>query len=89
MRRLVPLLLFLVVGVPAADAWTWPVQGPVVQGFSFDPAHPYAGGAHRGVDVGADAGVPVLAPAGGTVSYAGTLPTSGIRSRSIPATGSR
>ena len=78
MRRLAPLLLFLVVGVPAAGAWTWPVQGPVVQGFSFDPAHPYAGGAHRGVDVGADAGVPVLAPAGGAVSYAGTLPTSGV-----------
>ena len=54
------------------------MEGPVVQGFSFDPAHPYAGGAHRGVDVGADAGAPVPAPAAGTVSYAGTLPTSGI-----------
>ncbi|HET7571620.1 MAG TPA: peptidoglycan DD-metalloendopeptidase family protein [Gaiellaceae bacterium] len=77
MRRLVPLVLVFVLWVPAARAWTWPVPGPVLQGFSFDADHPYAGGQHRGVDLGGDAGAPVLAPVGGEVSYAGTLPTSG------------
>ena len=76
-RLLALLLLLLVLGVPAAGAWTWPVGGPVLQGFSFDPAHPYAGGQHRGIDVGGDAGASVLAPASGVVSFAGTVPTSG------------
>jgi len=78
MRRLLPVALLLVLWVPAAGAWTWPVSGPVLQGFTFDPAHPYAGGQHRGVDVGADAaGLPVVAPASGVVSFAGTVPSSG------------
>jgi len=80
MRRLAPvvLLLLLVPWVPAAGAWTWPVSGPVLQGFSFDRAHPYAGGQHRGIDVGANAaGLPVLAPASGVVGFAGTVPSSG------------
>ena len=62
---------------PAAGAWTWPSGGGVVQPFVFDPAHPYAGGQHRGIDVGGDAGESVLAPAGGIVSFAGSVPTSG------------
>jgi len=45
--------------------------------FSFDHAHPYAGGQHRGVDLGAPSGSPVLAPAEGVVSFAGTVPTGG------------
>jgi hypothetical protein len=78
MRRLVPIVLLLVLWVPSAQAWTWPVVGPVLQGFSFDPAHPYAAGQHRGIDVGAPgSGGPVLAPAAGVVSFAGTVPTSG------------
>ena len=40
-RRFALLFVFLVLWVPAAGAWTWPVGGPVVQGFSFDRAHPY------------------------------------------------
>ena len=76
-RRLALLVLLLVLWVPSAAAWTWPVNGPVLQGFSFDPAHPYAGGAHRGIDIGGDPGTPVLAPAAGVVSFAGTVPTSG------------
>jgi len=78
MHRVVPLLLFFVLWVPAAHAWTWPVPGPVVQGFSFDRAHPYAGGKHRGIDVGAAAGTTVVAPASGTVSFAGSVPASGL-----------
>jgi hypothetical protein len=77
-RRLaLPLLVFLA-WTPAAYAWSWPVQGPVVQAFSYDEAYPYASGQHRGIDIGADAaGETVVAPAAGTVSFAGTVPTSG------------
>jgi hypothetical protein len=77
-RRLaIPLLVFLV-WTPTAYAWSWPVQGPVLQQFSYDEAHPYAAGQHRGIDIGADAaGESVVAPAGGTVSFAGTVPTNG------------
>lgn len=54
------------------------MQGPVLQPFAYDEAHPYAAGQHRGVDIGADAtGEAVGAPAAGTVSFAGTVPTSG------------
>ena len=55
------------------------MQGPVLQPFAYDEAHPYAAGQHRGVDIGADsAGEHVLAPAAGTVSFAGSVPTSGM-----------
>ena len=78
MRRLLPLVLFFVLWVPAAHAWTWPVEGPVLQGYSYDAAHPYAGGQHRGIDIGASAtGIPVLAPATGTVTYAGSIGSNG------------
>ena len=77
MRRRSLLVLLLLLFVPAAGAWTWPVQGPVLQTFSFDPAHPYAGGQHRGIAIGAGDGAPVLAPASGVVSFAGTVPTNG------------
>jgi hypothetical protein len=63
--------------VSGAGAWTWPVDGPVLRPFSFDHAHPYAGGQHRGVDLGAPSGSAVLAPAEGVVSFAGTVPTGG------------
>ena len=62
---------------PTAGAWTWPVNGQVVQPFVFDPAHPYAAGQHRGIDIAAGAGSPVAAPAAGTVTFSGVVPTSG------------
>ena len=79
MRRLAPvaLLLLLVFFVPSAGAWTWPVSGPLLQTFSFDQAHPYAAGQRRGIAIGADQGAPVLAPAGGVVSFAGTVASNG------------
>jgi hypothetical protein len=77
-RRLALLLMVFLVWTPAAYAWSWPVQGPVVQTFSYDEAHPYGSGQHRGVDIGADAvGERVVAPAAGTVSFAGTVPSNG------------
>src|ERR1700758_4213489 len=77
MRRLLVVVSLVLVFAPAAGAWTWPVPGPVLLGFSFDHAHPYAGGQHRGIDVGAATGSSVVAPSSGTVTFAGTVPTSG------------
>ena len=77
-RRLAVILFAFLVWTPAAYAWSWPVQGPVVQPFSYDESHPYASGQHRGIDIGADAtGETVVAPAAGTVSFAGSVPTNG------------
>src|SRR5262249_45401964 len=65
--------------VPArALAWSWPVDGPVLSTFSFDPGHPYTGGQRRGIEIGGEAGGPVLAPVGGVVAYAGTTPGNGL-----------
>ena len=78
MRRLaVVIICACVFPVTGARAWTWPVDGPVLRPFAFDRAHPYAGGQHRGVDLGAPSGSPVLASAEGIVSFAGTVPTGG------------
>ena len=77
MRRLAPVVLVFLFFVPVAGAWTWPVQGPVLETFSFDPAHPYGAGQHRGIAIGADTGAPVVAPAAGSVTFAGSVPTSG------------
>ena len=78
MRRLAVLIVCAcALPVSAAQAWTWPVDGPVLRPFRFDHSHPYAGGQHRGVDLGAPSGSPVLAPVGGVVSFAGTVPTGG------------
>ena len=41
------------------------MQGPVVQPFSYDEAHPYAAGQHRGIDIGADAAGETRRRAGG------------------------
>jgi hypothetical protein len=77
-RRLAILVFVFLAWTPAAYAWSWPVQGPVLQPFSYDEAHPYASGQHRGIDIGADAaGETVAAPAAGTVSFAGSVPTNG------------
>ena len=73
---LLPVLVALQVGVQPALAWAWPVDGPVLRPFVLGD-DPYAGGQHRGIDIGAPAGATVLAPAPGTVSFAGTVPTGG------------
>jgi hypothetical protein len=73
---LLPVLVALQVGVQPALAWAWPVDGPVRRPFVLGD-DPYAGGQHRGVDIGAPAGTPVRTPAAGTVSFAGTVPTGG------------
>jgi hypothetical protein len=61
---------------PGAAAWAWPVDGPVLRPFVFG-GDPYLAGQHRGIDIGAEAGASVGAPAGGVVSFAGTVPGGG------------
>lgn len=76
--RLVLAVAVSLIWTPVAHAWSWPLHGPVLEPFAYDEAHPYASGQHRGIDIGADAaGDTVVAPADGTVSFAGTVPTSG------------
>ena len=77
MRRLLLVLIAMLATAPAAQAWSWPADGPVLAPFSFDPANPYAAGQHRGLDIGGAASAAVRAPASGTVSFAGTVPGSG------------
>lgn len=69
-------LVMALVHAPAAMAWTWPVEGPVLRPFTLGD-DPYAAGQHRGVDIGAADGTIVVAPASGTVSFAGTVPAGG------------
>ncbi|MBA3787926.1 MAG: peptidoglycan DD-metalloendopeptidase family protein [Actinobacteria bacterium] len=78
MRRILvaAVALATLVAVPAARAWTWPIDGPILRSFSFG-SDPYAGGQHRGIDIGAAIGTPVHAPVSGTVSFVGSLPNGG------------
>jgi hypothetical protein len=79
MRRVLLLVaVAALVCAPAAGAWTWPTNGEVLQPFVFDRAHPYAAGEHRGLDVAAAAGDSVLAPRAGTITFAGSVPGSGL-----------
>jgi Peptidase family M23 len=73
---LLPVLIAFQAGAPPALAWTWPAGGPVLRAFELED-DPYAAGQHRGIDVGGERGSPVLAPAGGVVSFAGTVPGGG------------
>jgi len=55
----------------AAGTWSWPVEGPVIRGFD-PPDSPYGSG-HRGIDIAAPAGSVAVAPADGTVAFAGQV----------------
>src|ERR1051326_123001 len=77
MRVLAPVAAAALLVPASAFGWAWPVTGPVLSPFSFDQAHPYAAGQHRGIDIGGDAGAPVVAPASGRVSVVGSVPAGG------------
>jgi murein DD-endopeptidase MepM/ murein hydrolase activator NlpD len=66
-------LLRVLAAVAVTGAWLWPVAAPhpVVEPFQAPPT-PYSAG-HRGIDIGAPAGSPVLAPADGVVHFAGVV----------------
>lgn len=57
-------------GIPVGT-WAWPVVGPVIRDFD-PPSDPYGTG-HRGIDIAAAVGTPILAPEAGTVSFAGKV----------------
>jgi hypothetical protein len=77
MRRMVLLALSIaLMWTPGAAAWTWPSEGPVLQGFSFG-GNPYGPGQHRGIDVADPSGADIVAPAGGIVTFAGSVPSGG------------
>lgn len=76
MRRILVLLAALTFAAvaPSASAagdWTWPVSGPVIR--SFDPPDSPYGAGHRGIDIAVAVGTVVVAPADGTVSFAGPV----------------
>ena len=76
-RLLLAFAAFLVFASPAHASWSWPVQGEVITQYR-NGADPYAGGQHRGIDIAAAAGTPVVAAAGGEVRFAGTAGSSGL-----------
>jgi peptidase M23-like protein len=71
-----PVLFAFLVGALPAHAWTWPVEGPVLRPFNLG-SDPYAAGLHRGIDIAAQPGAAVQAPAPGLVSFAGNVPRNG------------
>ena len=78
MRLVLPLAMVLIASGPArvgaagaAGNWTWPVVGPVIR--SFEPPETSYGPGHRGIDVAAPLGTPVVAPAPGNVTFAGAV----------------
>jgi murein DD-endopeptidase MepM/ murein hydrolase activator NlpD len=60
-----------------ADTWRWPVRGDVLTDFA-DADGPYADGQHRGIDVAAPPGTPIVAAVGGHVRFAGLVGSSGL-----------
>lgn len=67
------------VAVPAgAGAYGWPLPGWPAVGRAFDPPSSAYGTGHRGVDLVAAAGTPVIAAGDGTVVFAGPLAGRGV-----------
>jgi hypothetical protein len=78
MRRATPLLIaFFTFVAPADAAWVWPVSGDVITPYR-NGTDPYATGQHRGIDIAAPVGTPVVAASGGDVRFAGTAGSSGL-----------
>jgi hypothetical protein len=70
-------LAFLAAPATARASWVWPVSGDVITPYR-NGTDPYASGQHRGIDIAAPIGTPVVAAAGGDVRFAGTAGSSGL-----------
>src|SRR3954471_13342615 len=78
MRRLLPVIIaFLTLTPTASAAWVWPVSGEVITQYR-NGTDPYATGQHRGIDIAAPVGTPIVAAATGDVRFAGTAGSSGL-----------
>jgi murein DD-endopeptidase MepM/ murein hydrolase activator NlpD len=77
LTSVVAVCVFLLLVPPASAKWVWPVRGEVVTPYRYG-TDPYAPGQHRGIDVAADAGAPVVAATSGEVRFAGTAGASGL-----------
>ena len=60
----------------AGTGHVWPVDGPVVRG--FDPPATHYGTGHRGIDIAAAEGSPVVAAADGVVTFVGVIDHVGV-----------
>jgi hypothetical protein len=67
------LVMAVVLGLIAAPAHAWrrPLPGPVLRGFAYSEAEPFAAGQHRGADFAGAPGAVVRAACSGRVAYAG------------------
>src|SRR5205807_2637938 len=74
---LAPCLMLPAEAPAAAAGWRWPVDGPVITQYR-NGDDPYAGGQHRGIDIAAPVGTPVVAAIGGAITYAGVAGSSGL-----------
>jgi hypothetical protein len=61
-----------------SPGWQWPLEGRVITAYANDDARPYAGGMHRGIDIAARLGTPVVAVRAGKVTYARGLGYAGL-----------
>ena len=61
----------------AGSGWRWPVGGELLTAYR-NGDDPYAAGQHRGIDVAAPLGTPVVAAAAGAVRFAGVAGRSGL-----------
>jgi murein DD-endopeptidase MepM/ murein hydrolase activator NlpD len=64
--------------VPAEARWRWPLDPAPAVVRRFLPAPTPWGAGHRGVDLAAQVGQPVLAPAAGVVTFSGQIDGEGI-----------
>jgi hypothetical protein len=71
------LVAVLLTAPPARADWTWPVRGEVITTYR-NGDDPYASGQHRGIDIAAAPGTPVVAAGGGEIRFAGPAGSSGL-----------